>query len=48
MKYHYLHNQVKKGYIKLFYVNIKDMVINGLIKPLDITKHARFIELLNL
>jgi hypothetical protein len=47
-KYHYLRDRVEKGRIELFYVSTEDMVADGLTKPLGATKHARFIELLNL
>ena len=47
-KYHYLRDRVEKGRIELFYVSTEDIVADGLTKPLGTTKHARFIELLNL
>ena len=48
MKYHYLCDRVEKGRIEFFYILTEDMVVDGLTKPLGTTKHARFIELLNL
>jgi hypothetical protein len=48
IRYHYLRDRVEKGRIELYYVPIDDMVADGLTKTLAATKHARFIELLNL
>jgi hypothetical protein len=48
IRYYYLCDQVIKGHIELFYVPTNEMVANGLTKPLTLTKHTRFVELLNL
>ncbi len=48
IRYHLLRDLVEKKKLELFYVPTEDMVADGLTKPLNTTKHARFNELLNL
>jgi hypothetical protein len=44
----YVREQNEKGRLNLWYCNTKDMVADGLTKPLGRLKHQRFVELLGL
>jgi hypothetical protein len=46
--HHYVRDKVENGTIQLDYLNIKDMLADMLIKPLQKAEHARFSALLGL
>ncbi|KAL2886082.1 Retrovirus-related Pol polyprotein from transposon TNT 1-94 [Ceratocystis lukuohia] len=46
--YHFVHDAVQQGWIKLVHVGTQDMAADGLTKALDKIKHADFTRLLGL
>jgi hypothetical protein len=48
VRYHYIRELVEKKQIELFYIPTDENVADGLTKPLDATKHQRFVDMLGL
>jgi hypothetical protein len=48
VQYHYIREQVAEGSVDLWYVPTKEMVADGLTKPLALVKHKEFVKQLNL
>ncbi len=46
--YHYQREKVENGVVKIVYISTKDMVADGLIKPLTGAKFQQFVKLLQL
>jgi len=48
LKYHYVRKQIKQRLIKVIYLDIKHIFVNGLIKPLNNYLYLKFLGLLDL
>ena len=48
VKHHYIREQVRNGFIDLWFVPTEDMSANGLTKPLTTIRHQRFVEQLRM
>ncbi|CAL3973559.1 unnamed protein product [Diplocarpon coronariae] len=48
IKFHYIRQELRKGYLDLWYTNTKENAADSLTKSLNSSNHAAFVKMLNM